>query len=121
MRIQSRSGTSFVPSVLLRAALILALGSPVFGQGTGRVVGSVTEAATGGAVAGAQILIEGTGIGTVSGQRGTYSIANVPAGPQTLVVSVLGFETLRQEVDVAAGETATVDIALTAGYVEMGA
>ena len=121
MRIQSRSGTSFVPSVLLGAALILALGSPVFGQGNGRVVGTVTEAATGGAVAGAQILIEGTGIGTVSGQRGTYSIANVPAGPQTLVVSVLGFETLREEVEVAAGETATVDIALTAGYVEMGA
>jgi iron complex outermembrane receptor protein len=121
MRTQTWSGTSFVPSILAGAALILAIGSPAFGQGTGRIIGNVTEVATGGAVAGAQIVVEGTGIGAVSGQRGTYSIANVPAGPQTLVVSMLGFETMREEVDVAAGETATVDIALTAGYVEMGA
>lgn len=101
-------------------ACILAFGTPALGQGTGRIVGTVTEAATGGPIAGAQIVVDGTGIGAVSGQRGTYSIANVPTGSRTLVISMLGFETLRQPVDVAAGETATVDLALEAGFVEMG-
>ncbi|CAN5865887.1 hypothetical protein BH20GEM1_BH20GEM1_09530 [soil metagenome] len=122
MRDQSWSGiVPLAPVILAAAALFLALGEPAMAQGTGRVVGTVTEATNGRPVAGAQIVIEGTGIGAVSGQRGTYSLPNVPTGSQTLVFTILGFETIRETVDVGSGATATVDVALPAGYVEMGA
>jgi iron complex outermembrane receptor protein len=120
MRIPSRSETTTLRSAILIAGSILALGAPALGQGTGRIVGTVTEAATGGAVAGAQIVVDGTGIGAVSGPRGTYSLANVPAGARTLVFTMLGFETVREPVDLAEGQTATVDVALPAGFVEVG-
>ena len=121
MRIPSRSGSSALWSAMLVAASFLAFGTPALGQGTGRIVGTVTEAATGGAVAGAQIVVEGTGIGAVSGQRGTYSLANVPAGSQTVVFTMLGFETVREQVDLESGERATLDVALPAGFIEVGA
>ena len=122
MRIQPKSViTTLMPAIIAAATLILAFGAPAQGQGTGRIVGTVTEAATGGAVAGAQVVVEATGIGAVSGQRGTYSLSNVPAGSQTVVFTMLGFETVRQQVELGGGETATVDVALPAGFVQMGA
>lgn len=122
MRTQSKSGTTaFMPAIFAAAALILAFGASALAQDTGRIVGTVTEATNGRAVAGAQVVVEGTGIGAVSGQRGTYSLPNVPTGSQTVVFTILGFETVREPVDVGSGATATVDVALPAGYVEMGA
>ena len=122
MRILSEFGASTLErSILVAAVLFLVLGASAAAQDTGRIVGTVTEAANGGAVAGAQVIVEGTGIGAVSGQRGTYSLPNVPAGSRTIVVTMLGFETVREQVDVASGSTVTVDVALPAGFVEMGA
>lgn len=121
MRAHSKSGIMpLAPVILAAAALLLAYGTPALAQGTGRVVGTVTEAANGRAVAGAQVLVEGTGIGAVSGQRGTYSLPNVPTGSQTIVFSMLGFETVREQVEVGSGAAATLDVALPAGFVEMG-
>ena len=122
MRIVSEFGASTLErSILVAAALTFALGASAIAQDTGRIVGTVTEAAGGGPVAGAQVVVEGTGIGAVTGQRGTYSLPNVPAGPQTIVVTILGFETVREQMDVPSGSTVTVDVALPAGFVEMGA
>jgi iron complex outermembrane receptor protein len=108
------------PVLLAAAALLLAYGEPALAQGTGRVIGTISEAANGRAVAGAQVVVEGTGIGAVSGQRGTYSLSNVPTGSQTIVFTMLGFETVREQVEVGSDATATVDVALPAGFVEMG-
>lgn len=103
-------------------AVILAFvaAAPALAQGHGRIVGTVTDADSGDPIAGVQILVEGTGNGGVTGPRGTYSIPNVPAGQQTLVYTILGYETTRESVSVADEQTSRVDVALSEGFVEMG-
>jgi iron complex outermembrane receptor protein len=107
-------------SILTTLVLVVGAADRAQGQGTGRITGLVTEAETDAGVGNVQIAVEGTGLGTVSGQRGTFSIANVPAGDQTLVFNILGYETHRETVAVEAGGVANADVALVAGYLEMG-
>lgn len=108
--------------VRLAAALILVglLGSPLLGQGTGRIIGTVNDADTNQGIANVQVSLEGTGLGAVTGQRGTYTIANVPAGQHTLLFNILGYETERETVTVDADQTAIADMALIEGYLAMG-
>ncbi|UOQ70293.1 carboxypeptidase-like regulatory domain-containing protein [Hymenobacter cellulosilyticus] len=64
-------------------------------------------------VPGATVLIEGTTLGSSTNADGTYLIQNVPAGPQTLVTSFVGYNAKRQPVTVTAGQTTALpDIAL---------
>jgi iron complex outermembrane receptor protein len=113
---------NFSWSIAILAGLAILVGTADLaqGQGAGRITGVVTEAETGEGVGNVQIAVEGTGLGTVSGQRGTFSIANVPAGEQTLVFNILGYETQRESVTVEADGVATADVALSEGYLEMG-
>ncbi|CAN5328434.1 hypothetical protein BH18GEM1_BH18GEM1_09430 [soil metagenome] len=109
-------------ALLLSATCVLAAlpVTPTFAQGTGRIIGTVNDADTNEGIANVQVAIEGTGIGAVTGQRGTFTLANVPAGQQTLVFSILGYESERQTVSVQAGQTTAADAALVEGFLEMG-
>lgn len=62
---------------------------------TGTVTGRVVNA-KGEGLPGATVLVEGTGLGGVTDVNGAFSIANVPPGPQMLVISTVGFVTQRQ-------------------------
>ncbi|TVR67648.1 MAG: SusC/RagA family TonB-linked outer membrane protein, partial [Gemmatimonadales bacterium] len=92
------------------AALVLALllHLPAAAQQTGTVDGVVSAAETGQPLAGAQVTVEGTTLGTLTGADGTFSLSNVPAGTQNLEVRFIGFATTRQEVEVVAGEVVEV-------------
>ena len=63
----------------------------VFSQRT--IKGHVVNAATGQPVPGSSVFISNTSIGTVSDQSGYFSISDVPAGRNDLVVSSVGYET----------------------------
>lgn len=80
-------------------------------QETGAVAGTVTGT-DGRPVSGAAVMVDGTNLGALSGADGRYTIANVPAGAQTIVVRFIGLRTARQQVTVVAGETATADFTL---------
>lgn len=56
----------------------------------GRIVGRVVDAETGQPLAGAQIAVVGTGLGTLSGVDGRYTLDSVPAGLQALRVTYIG-------------------------------
>ena len=79
---------------------------------TGSVSGQVTDDKKGG-VPGATVLIEGTTIGTAANIDGTYLIQNVPAGSHVIVVSFVGYATLRKPVTVIAGQTVEVSASLS--------
>src|SRR5690606_17984053 len=51
-------------------------------QGTGEIVGRVTDAATGAVISAVSIVVEGTNRGALSDAGGRYRIAGVPAGKQ---------------------------------------
>ncbi|WP_400191370.1 SusC/RagA family TonB-linked outer membrane protein [Hymenobacter sp. B81] len=57
---------------------------------------------------GVTVLVEGTQLGTSTNSEGGFLIQNVPAGPQTVVASFVGYTTKRLPVTVTAGQTATI-------------
>lgn len=79
---------------------------------TGSVSGKVTDSKSEG-IPGATVLIEGSTLGSSSNVDGTYNIQNVPAGPHTLVISFVGYNTVRRPVTVTAGQNTEVTAGLT--------
>jgi TonB-linked SusC/RagA family outer membrane protein len=106
----------------LAAAAALGLGAaPAAAQGSGTVVGRVTEAATQRPVAGARVTVVGSQRSTVTGPDGRYTLGGVPEGTRQLRAAVLGYATGERSVTVAAGGTATADFALRASAVSLDA
>ena len=68
--------------------LILKISSFLFAQMT--VSGTVTDAATGAALAGANVVVVGTNLGAAADKNGSYTIDNVPNGA-TLTASMIGY------------------------------
>lgn len=97
------------------AALVLTAIVPfsIQGQQTGTIRGSVVAEGSLRPVAGAQVFIAGTSVGTLSNTSGQFLLPNVPAGEQTVSVQMLGFGDVQQTVTVAAGEVAQLDFTLT--------
>lgn len=86
-------------SVLL---LSLVASAPAEAQEPYRIQGSVVDAATQRPLAGAQVTIQGTTIGTLTDASGNYTlIANLSAGTYTVNVTFIGRESARAEVQLA--------------------
>ena len=82
-------------------------------QQTGRIQGTVTDAATQRPLAGVQISVQGTGIGLITNDQGRYLLLNVPAGQHVVRATTIGYGSAQQTATVVADETATVDFALS--------
>jgi outer membrane cobalamin receptor len=78
------------------------------------VSGTVSDAATGNALAGANVVVEGTDLGAAAGSDGSYSIANVPAGA-TITASMIGYTSS------SAAAAATVNFSLEASAIQLSA
>jgi hypothetical protein len=106
----------------LVAALLTALllsGSSAFAQVTGKVVGTVADTDTGEPLVGAQVIVEGTNLGNVTNEDGSYFINNVPVGLQGLTAQYLGYQTTTQDGQrILAGQTMTVDFQLRTEVVQ---
>ncbi|MGH7571051.1 MAG: carboxypeptidase-like regulatory domain-containing protein [Gemmatimonadota bacterium] len=79
---------------------------------TGRVVGEVYDSETREPLVGGMVLIEGTNLGNVTTESGSYFVDYVPAGRYTISAEYLGYGTIRRSLDVSAGQTVNVDFAL---------
>lgn len=75
-------------------------------NGTGRVVGYVTDS-TGTPLAGATVQVSGTRLGARSTADGRYHLEAVPAGRPTVIITYVGFAPDSTAVDVAANRTTT--------------
>ena len=78
----------------------------------GTVVGSVTAEDTGQPLGGTNVLVVGTGLGTLSNQNGSFLIRQIPPGTYELEFSYISYSTRRVEFTVAAGERVTVNASL---------
>lgn len=105
---------TFVRSALgLVCALALSgWAQPGSAQETGRITGQVTAAQTMRPLDGAQVSVEGIGMGGLANAQGRFLILNVPAGTHTVRVTIIGYGSARQQVTVAAGQVATIDFQL---------
>lgn len=85
----------------------------VFGQKSGKIVGTVVDAETGEALIGVNVVLDGTMLGTATDIDGKYSIKNVEPGIYNVVVSYLSYS--RQtitDVSVHEDEVVTIEVAL---------
>ena len=88
---------------------------------TGSVTGTVVEARTGAPLAAVLVKIQSTGQQSFSDAEGRFAIADVPAGAQTVLVSVVGYGLVRRDVTVVAGAPVDITIPVAEGastYVE---
>ncbi len=83
-----------------------------------RITGSITDAGTGNALPGANVLIKDSHMGSASDRNGVYIIRNVAPGVYTLRVTYIGYETVEEQIEVETGAIIEKDIALTLRVLE---
>jgi hypothetical protein len=81
--------------------------------------GRVTEASGGKAVAGASIFISNTSRGTITNEKGEFTLTEVPSGRYVLVISSVGFQTDLETID-SRYPRKEFDIALRTKVSELG-
>ncbi len=107
-------------SVGLVVGLVLPmLAGPVLAQQTGQVTGEVRNDETNEPLVGAQIVLVGTGMGTITNNVGRYLIPGVQPGRYTLQVQMIGYAPQERQIDVQAGEATVVNMALRPRAVEL--
>lgn len=93
---------------------MLLAGPFLMAQETGKVVGRVTDKASGDVLIGANVIVKPT-FGAATDLKGQYSIMNVPSGIYDIEFSYIGYRTLVvKAVTVKVNKTATVDAQLAA-------
>lgn len=98
---------------LLSLALAMtALPGALHAQERGVITGTVVDDATQRPLAGAQITVTGTQLGTITNQQGRFTISGVPAGARQVRASLIGYAAATSTVNVAAGGAASVNFAL---------
>ena len=96
-----------IRSLVWAAVLTAVCGSTALAQR--QITGTVKATDTGEPIASAQVTVQGTTIGTLAGDDGSFKLEGAPSGPVTLQVRRIGF---RQGTVQVAGEQSTVAITL---------
>ncbi len=100
--------------------LVFFLSQSIFPQGNSKIEGNVTDASSGEALPGANIILVGTNHGTSSDRFGAYTLKQIKAGDYTLKVSYIGYKDFTTKVNVPEGnKVINVDIPLELAAVKM--
>lgn len=116
----------FLGSIALAGLLMLLSEQPIWGMPheddyVGKIVGTISDEASGDVLPGANVLVVGTIWGAAADENGDFLILNVSPGTYTLRVTMLGFTTaIVEDVTVQTGLTTRVDIPLTEATIELG-
>ena len=83
----------------------------IFGQSNGKITGTIRDAQTGESLPGVTVYLEEDNfIGTVTDVEGKYFMLSVPPGNYTVIMSFVGYATVRNEnVQVFSGRTTTLN------------
>src|SRR5687767_28766 len=101
--------------ILLAGALLCAAGTltPLGAQeSTGTITGQVVDSTTQQPIAGVNVLIDGTRLGTITPDDGTFTIGGVPAVTHTVRARRIGYGSVPIVVNVAVGATVSVAFSL---------
>jgi outer membrane receptor protein involved in Fe transport len=116
--------TSFSVAPLGALLLILSAGtSPLLAQGRGRLVGRILDASTAVPLSGAQVvLVENPTNVVAAALDGRYTLMNVPAGPVSIRVRMIGYQSkVIAGLAMSDGGIVVQDVALSAQLVEVEA
>ncbi|GAB3641232.1 TonB-dependent receptor domain-containing protein [Spirosoma arcticum] len=101
----------YIAFLLLTTGLSQAQPDPSNRSLKGTVRGTITTA-DGQAGAFVNIVLKGQNRGSLTDEAGRFTLKNVPTGPQTLLISLIGYQPEEQTVEVRAGETVTTNVNL---------
>ncbi|MBS4057292.1 MAG: TonB-dependent receptor [Bacteroidales bacterium] len=97
-------------SLLAFMLIMAATFQAVFGQ-SAHVTGTVKDKATGETLPGASVFVKGTTVGTIADINGDYTF-DVKPGKFVLEASFVGYETINENVSVAAGQTIVINLSM---------
>src|SRR5215212_3100137 len=104
---------SLLSATLLAGFIAASVPRPLVAQAqTGTIEGTITDAGTGRTLAGAQVFVSGTQLGSPTNESGVYRIAGVPARQVEIRVRVIGYAPATRTLVVTAGQTERADIKL---------
>jgi outer membrane receptor protein involved in Fe transport len=99
--------------ILLSGLWIFMLPSIGSAGTAGKISGTISDGKTGAALPGANVVIEGTGFGSVTDGNGNFTILNVPPGMYSVRASYLGYVTMTiQNLQVHIDQTTKADAKL---------
>ncbi|HEY6190837.1 MAG TPA: TonB-dependent receptor [Bacteroidota bacterium] len=107
----------FIPIMLF---LVVLAPCGVLAGTTGKIVGHVKDAQTKEALAGVNVLVQGTSLGAATDLEGYYAILNVPPGSHTIIASAIGYaKKTVADLAVSVDLTSTLDLEMSATVVEV--
>ena len=100
------------------AVVLISLPIFMFGQTSGKITGKVADM-DGNPLQGANIVVEGTSLGSASDESGAFVILDVPVGNYTLRCDYIGFSSLKiSNISVSSGLTTGQDFGLVKSAIE---
>jgi len=105
--------------LLLSLIMVVAISGAASAYG-GKVVGIITDAETGQPVPFATIQIQGSSLGSAADEHGHFEIRHVPDGKHELVISCVGYETLKHAVQTPFMYDDPLELELMPAQVETG-
>ena len=106
-----------IPTLLL---MLLSLPAATFAQAqSGTITGTVTATDTNTPIPGVNVFVVGTSRGAVTGADGRYVITGVSPGSRIVRAASIGYAQREQTINVAAGQTNTVNFSLLLEAVQL--
>lgn len=101
--------------------LLLIMQTCLFAGVTGKLVGKIIDKNTGEPLIGANVIIQGTTLGSVADREGRFIIINIPPGVYSVKVSFIGYESvLFENVKVIVDQTTQLSIDLSPKSLQVG-
>ncbi len=90
----------------------------VFAQ-TATVRGNVFDSGSGEPVMFASVEVDGTNLGATTDMEGFFSISNIPAGDQVLILTFVGYEDLRKEITLKSGDVQSIQLFMESSSIQL--
>jgi outer membrane receptor protein involved in Fe transport len=104
---------------IINSALFLVVTNIALAQTTGKIAGIIEDSSTGEPLAGANVYIEGSTLGSSTDLEGSFFIINVPPGTYDVVVQMIGYKNLYfQNIRVSTNSTITLNGRLEPSIIE---
>ncbi len=104
-----------------RLFFIIVIPFLLYGGTTGKLSGTIRDAATGEPLVGANVIIEGTNLGAAANVNGEYVILNISPGKYSVKYSYIGYETLLvKDVTITVDQTTLMQIELNSQTIQVG-
>ncbi len=108
--------------LIIVAAFLLVISNPSYSQSTGKIMGKVIDASLGEGIPFANVVVDGTTLGSASDLEGNFVILNIAPGVYNVTASYIGYQKVTiKSVTVNVGFTTTLNIKLSPGEVTLTA